>query len=114
MIRPHNRTPQFVCQNLRDYAQMTKAWVSVSLDKHRELSVGASQKEVLYKLAKLKRSQGLSVTLLKLESDSGSGGNNLELVINSLKSLDLPKLEIQYLLSSQVAILTRMSKRMCI
>ncbi len=73
---------------------MTKIWVSVARDKHRELSVGASEKELLYEVTKLKRSQGLSVTLLKLESDSGSG-NNLQLVVNSLKSLDLPQMEIE-------------------
>ncbi len=66
------------------FAQMAKVWVSVPLDKHRELSVGASEKELRHKLTKLKRSQGLSVTLPKLQSNSGSGGNNLELVINSL------------------------------
>ncbi len=75
-------------------AQVTKVWVSVPLDKHRELSVGASEKELRHNLAKLKRSQGLSVTLPKLESDSGSG-NNHELVINSLKSLDLPQMEME-------------------
>ncbi len=73
---------------------MTKVWVSVPRDKHRELSLGVSEKELQLNLAKVKRSQGLSVTLLKLESDSGSG-NNLQLVVNSLKSLDLPQMEIE-------------------
>ncbi len=35
------------------------------------------------------------MTLLKLESESGSGSNNLQLVVNSLKSLDLPKMEME-------------------
>ncbi len=73
-------------------AQVAKEWVSVTRKKHRLLSAGASEKELRLKLAKVKRSQGLSVTLLKLESDSGSGGNNLELVINSLKSPYLPQM----------------------
>ncbi len=64
-------------------AQVTKVWVSVASYKYS------------YKLTKVMRSRGLSVTLPKLESDSGSGGNNLELVKNSLKSLDLPQMEIE-------------------
>ncbi len=47
-----------------------------------------------FELAKAKRNPGLPVTLPKLESDSG-GVSDLELVISSLKLLELPKLEIE-------------------
>ncbi len=68
-------------------------WVSVASYKYRQFNECASEKELHLKLTKVMRSRWLSVTLPKLESDSGSGGNNLELVKNSLKSLELPKME---------------------
>ncbi len=46
-------------------AQVTKVWVSVTRYKPRQFSVDVSEKAHQHKLAKLKRSQGLSVTLLK-------------------------------------------------
>ncbi len=44
---------------------MTKVWVSVTSYKHRQFSVGASEKELQLKLTKVMRRRGLSVTLLK-------------------------------------------------
>ncbi len=90
MIRPHNHSPKFErkYQNLGDERPGDQG---VGKRNTRQFSVAASEKELQLRLAKLKRSQGLSVTVHKLESDSGSG-NNLQLVINSLKSLELPKM----------------------
>ncbi len=59
-----------------------------------QLQEALQLKRQRFELAKAKRSQGLSVTLPKLESDSG-GVSDLELVLNSLKLLEWPKLEIE-------------------
>ncbi len=73
-------------------AQVTKVWVSVTRNKHRQFSVVASENELQLKLTKVMRSRGLSVTLLMLENNSGSvarelrqADNNVDLVVSTVQ-----------------------------
>ncbi len=91
MIRPHNRHPKFErkYQNLGDERPGDQDVGKRTTRQAQGIKCGCLRERAP---TKLKRSQGLSVTLPKLQSNSGSGGNNLELVKNSLKSLELPQM----------------------